>query len=538
MERPGLESPYFRRAGITEETVKQRFVPFLKDFYKNRYEPVPGSVEVSLDNVSAEGFVADGRLSFRKPDDTLFVCTYEATSLDKIEEVKYRLNANYFLWDCFAFGMTLAAFGYVLFYQGSRPWLIHLQWTGNLGLLLGMGMIGFFCWYFAMQRWRKYRYIFAIEQFKRYFADEQWVAVAEDVFPAPSDPYWIELRNQCVYHGIGLAVVPETGNVRKINDPTRLSFYGKDRKITHWVTRAQWYQAVASASSPLQKIRQKTPGALVVALNKMARPLHYLLLDPLKKHLGGALHKPLDAGASSYNRFMAAQSVQKIIALAALAVIVPLFWYVISHREENMADIPALKDWRGDKNPEDQAGYLIDGEAVPYDERPRGVPKQYPISVRPAAQAEDDDTPTINLSGDEDSDDDTPTINLSGDEDEMPTRQAAKPKSRPAKTAPKATASTASGCAALQGKKGWIVQDNAFSNRALAEARVAALRKQSLPCTLSAQNCLQAGKTGWFVWLGSVHGSREKAAAAAAGFQKTLQRAGLSNGKPLLRALP
>ena len=89
---------------ITEDDVKQRFIPFLKDFYRNRYEPLPNTLSVNFDNVSEGGVVADGMLQFRKPDGSLFTCTYEATSRDKIGEVKYTLNINYFIWDCAAFG--------------------------------------------------------------------------------------------------------------------------------------------------------------------------------------------------------------------------------------------------------------------------------------------------------------------------------------------------------------------------------------------------------------------------------------------------
>ncbi|MEZ4891783.1 MAG: hypothetical protein R2778_02065 [Saprospiraceae bacterium] len=180
---------------LTEDEVKRRFIPFLKDFYKNRYQSDPAAIKVELDNVSAEGWVADGKLTFRKEDDSPFICTYEATSLDKIEEVKYRLNSPYFVWDSIAFGTVAAAVLYFLFYQSRLPWLIGLKGSGNLGFVLGIFIIGFFTWYFSMQNWRKYRYIFAIRQFKQYFADEQWIALAEDVFPAPQDPYYRELRS-------------------------------------------------------------------------------------------------------------------------------------------------------------------------------------------------------------------------------------------------------------------------------------------------------------------------------------------------------
>ena len=83
----GSQSFIPNHSSLTEDEVKRRFMPFLRDFYKNRYEPSPNTVSVELDNVSKEGWVADGKITFRKADGSPFICTYEATSRDKAEEV-------------------------------------------------------------------------------------------------------------------------------------------------------------------------------------------------------------------------------------------------------------------------------------------------------------------------------------------------------------------------------------------------------------------------------------------------------------------
>jgi hypothetical protein len=515
----------FKHTGLSEDEVKRKFVPFLKDFYKNRYEPLPNTVEVELDNVSADGLVADGKITFRKSDGSLFVCTYEATSRDKAEEVKYTLNAHYFIWDCVAFGAVCAAAAYVFFYVARLQWLLDLKAVGNIGLLLGMGLIGFLGWYFTMQRWRKYRFIHAIAQFKRYFADEQWVALADDVFPAPNDPYLLELRNQCIYNGIGLALVPAEGMVRKLNDPSRLGIYGKDRQMAHWVTRAQWYQAMSQSVGTVARYRP--PDQFQVLWNKITRPVHYLVIDPFKRHIGAALNRPFGQSTSTYTRFMDAQTVQKLIAALAFLVIVPMFWKVASFQEENVADLDKLQKWKGGKNPEDQYGYVIDGEAIPYDDdvRPSGIPKQYPV----AKGKKQPEIQTLDLSGDDEAED-TQTINLSGDDDE-----AEKPKPNPKVQAAKQPATDP--CELLRTRSGWIIQDNAFSSKNLAAARVAELNKQGIPCAAAAQSCIADGRTGYLVWLGSIQNSEANAEKAATNFEKALQRYGLSKGKPLVRKL-
>jgi len=515
-------------SNLSEDEVKRRFVPFLKDFYKNRYQSDPGSIQVEMDNVSAEGWVADGKLTFRKPDDTVFICTYEATSLDKSDEVKYKLNTHYFTWDCLAFGAVCAAVTYLLFYQTRLIWLIQLKGIGNLGFLLGVFIIGFLGWYFTMQRWRKYRYIYAIQQFRQYFADEQWVALAEDVFPAPNDPYFMELRNQCVYNGIGLAIVPLEGNVRKISDPSRLGIYGRDKKMADWVTRAQWYQHMSENVSAMAARRPKTPDAVTVFWNKLFRPLHYLIVDPFKKYVWGIVRKPIGETSTAYTRFMSAQSVQKWVAMLALVVVVPLFWQVISFKTEQIADLDKLQRWKGGRNPEDTRGYLIDGEAIPYDGQPTGVPKQYPVSSK---TADDEDGPTINMSGD---DEEGPTIDMSGDDEE--TAAPAVKKVAP-KKAPKPVAKTLSPCDQLK-KAGWIVQESSFNSKELAAGRVAALQKKGVTCQYAAQACLPNGKTsGFLVWLGPVQNTEAAAKKAADAASKTLKTAGLSKGKLFVRQL-
>ena len=376
-------------------------MPFLRDFYKNRYEPISNSVSMELDNVSLEGWVADGKISFRKTDGTPFICTYEATSSDKAEEVKYQLNLQYFLWDCTAFGMVCAALAYGYFFQTNFAWLLELKAAGNCGLLLGTAMIGFFGWYFTMRSWRKYRYIFAIQQFKQYFADEQWVAIAEDVFPSPNDPYLLELRNQCVYNGIGLAIVPLEGMVRKVIDPSRLGIFGKDRKMTHWVTRAQWYQSFAQNVGGMVARRPKAPDAFTALWNHIYRPFHYLVIDPFQRIIGRPLKKPVGQTTQAYSRFMSAQTVQKWVAFLAILMISLLFYQVLTYSDVKIVNLKELQLRTKDgQNPEDVYGPQIEGEEIiPLDGKPTGVPKQFPISKKKKIEEEKN---SINLSGEED----------------------------------------------------------------------------------------------------------------------------------------
>lgn len=506
---------------LTEDEVKRRFMPFLRDFYKNRYEPMPNSVSVELDNVSSEGWVADGKITFRKSDGSPFICTFEASSRDKVDEVKYQLNFRYFLWDCTAFGLVCAAIGYVFFYETNFLWLLELKATGNIGLLLGIGIIGFFSWYFVMQGWRKYRYIFAIQQFKQYFADEQWVALAEDVFPSPNDPYLLELRNQCVYNGIGLAIVPLEGPIRKLIDPSRLGIFGKDRKMTQWLTRAEWYQSLSQNVGTMAARRPKAPDSLTVLANKIYRPFHYLVVDPFQRSVGRMVRNPLGQTSTAYGRFMQSQSVQKWVAFLALLVITPLFVKVMTFREEKVADLKELQLRPHGINPEDQTGYLIEKEVIPEDGEPTGVPKQFPVARNKKFSEEEN---TINLSG--------------NDEEETGVEEVpAAPKSKPKTQAAKPAISARASCSILQEGKGWFVQDNSFTDQESALERASLLKSRGLPCNWAAQACIADNRSGWLVWLGSLYPTESAAKTAATNFQKAFQRYGLANGKFLVRKL-
>ena len=179
-----------------------------------------------------------------------------------------------------------------------------------------------------------------------------------------------------------------------------------------------------------------------------------------------------------------------------------------------------MKEWKAGKNPEDQYGYVIDGDPIPYS---TGIQKQYPISSKPKYVPEDDDVQTINLSGDDDE----------GESDPEPPAKKVAPKKKAA-VAPKTAADP---CALLKGKSGWIVQDNAFSSKDLATARVAALSKKGLAAQVVPQSCLTTGKSGWIVWLGVVQPSESAARSLASNLQKSLRRAGFTNAKVMIKPL-
>lgn len=550
---------------MTEDDVKRAIIPFLKEFYRYRYEPRPGSEVATLDNVSSGGLVADVMLYFKKQDESTFLCACEATARGNEDEVRYRLNQPYFLWDCVAFAAVFSVTIYAVFFIIERKWLIDLQVAGNFGMLLGQGIIGFFIWYFTMANWRKYRYILAIEQFKQYFADEQWIAVSEDVFPAPTDPYLQELRRQCIYQGFGLAIVNAQGAVRAIANPSRIGIFGKDRRMVEWVTQTSWFQRANSGVAVLRAIQPKMPEAGKILFNKITRPIRENLLTPFANRLYQPIHAPMEEARMQVNRFMKGQRLQKAVFFACLLILLPMLYRVLRTNEgEKFADFSKYNPAQGGYNPEDVPGANYETGPIPIGavSEQGGIPKQYlePTRLPPG------DVPTSSVPGYVPSEvpltptqripppaalpaidtgpaeENIQTIDLSGDQEitispeAEPERETPRPQSAaPTQARPPINTSrplVEENC--LKGRSGYLIQENAYSLRNNAEARVKNLRQLGFQAFALPKNCLEPGTEGYLVFLGDLWKSRTTAISKS---NELVKQLGLSNKKLLIRGL-
>ncbi len=217
---------------LTENIIKKVALRFFRHYYKFRlrYEDQPVVAKYDLEGVG--GIVADGFYSFKKPDGKPFTATFEATSLASKDEVIFRSDNRILLWDGLAvtgFSMVLLAF---LNFKSHFHALDNTKLGERIGLLLLVGGIAFCIFYLVARNFRRYRYIYAVEQFKKYFADEQWVALGSDVFEDKNDKYLRELKSQCVFNGIGLLTVDKNLDPKIIITPSRHDiFAGKRQSI-------------------------------------------------------------------------------------------------------------------------------------------------------------------------------------------------------------------------------------------------------------------------------------------------------------------
>lgn len=515
---------------LSENEIKTAFLPFLREFYRYRYEYQASTEQVSLDNITNEGYVADGMLRFTKPDGAPFLCTYEATSSDKSQEVKYSLNHNYFLWDCLAFGLFCAAITYCFLYITDIGFISRLPLTGKIGMPIGIALITFFLWYFFMSGWKKYRYIYAIEQFSRYFADEQWVALSEDVFPAPTNPFFLELKDQCIYQGIGLAIVYPDQQVRMIAAPSRLGVYGGNRRMAHWITNTQLFQSMASNVKASAAFTPPVPSVFGKMRNTLMRPIQRYLLLPIQRALGKTVQPATDV----YKQFTGDYLIQKWVTTISFAVIVLISVLGTAKKQVVEAERPSRVYIPEEKapppSPERQDGYVMNDNEKPIpfgttyraDQR-SGVPRQ---EEQPADYSTAGAMPPGYKTNDTDEETE---IGQS-----KPSQQVSSDTKKPvAKPAAKPVTVAKSLCERVKDAGGWYIQDNLFSAAANAQERVKLLRSKNIQSDAFNTDCL--GEEGWVVRLGYNQYSEAAARAKAAEYAKAIAKAGLKTGKTLIK---
>jgi hypothetical protein len=219
----------------TEETVKQATLAFLKTYYK--YRPRAGETVVSYDLMTQKGHIVDGHLTFPKPDGTPFVATFEATSADKAYEVVFTRQQKQLNWDAFAFA-SLLTMACILFIWYSERWSLDsvgwFQTIAMIALSLFVLSAGFM---FVFRRLPRYRRIYAIEQFKQYFADEQWISISHDVFQNAQDIELLELKQQCVRNGFGLIRVDTAENLEMLITPAREEVFEHRRGVFNFLNQ-------------------------------------------------------------------------------------------------------------------------------------------------------------------------------------------------------------------------------------------------------------------------------------------------------------
>jgi hypothetical protein len=220
---------------LSENTIKKAALSFFKTYYK--FRPRVGKTTSTFDQETSDGIIVDGSLSFLQEDGLTFLATFEATSRETKNEVLFKIQSKVLLWDSLAVSFLLTSLVLSLGFYYDYFTVKQIGWLGSISLLIGIFGIAFLVYQYLFQWLKRYRYIYAVEQFKRYHADEQWIAIAEDVFEEPTDPNLKELKDQCVLNGFGLVVVDDNLETHVLITPSRQEVFGKKRSAMSFSNR-------------------------------------------------------------------------------------------------------------------------------------------------------------------------------------------------------------------------------------------------------------------------------------------------------------
>lgn len=273
-------------ASLNQRDITRITLRYLKSYYRQRQRE--GSTLLSSDMRGAGGIIADGFLSFPQIGGEDFRATVEATSRDSQKEVVFQLRKNLLRWDSAAVAAALAATGFAMLYvQRALPMKEYtlVAWAGFL--LVSWFMIFLFFRY-LLSPFRRYRYIYAIEQFKQYYVDEQWVAIGEDVFTNyHDDRYYLELRNQCIYNGFGLIVVRENKPPLVQVTPSRQDLFKHRRQLVPFFSQVEVNKLFQEENYP-DWLRQFTPRNFIDFRGKFKYQMAVCLISALL--IGGVLY--------------------------------------------------------------------------------------------------------------------------------------------------------------------------------------------------------------------------------------------------------
>ncbi len=205
---------------LTEQEIIRAALPFIRSHYK--FRPRGEMImETRYDVATTGGVIADGYLAFDTEEGEPFIVTVESTSQTTRDEVIYAIQNKILNWDSLACTSLLLAAIYAYYHHQGYNIAQLLGEIPTVLIITGGFCIGLFLFRILLGWMRRYRYIYAIEQFKQYDATEQWIALGEDVFASHVAKDFVELKEQCVDNGFGLVMVDANLDVQLLITPSR-----------------------------------------------------------------------------------------------------------------------------------------------------------------------------------------------------------------------------------------------------------------------------------------------------------------------------
>lgn len=446
---------------ISESDVKKVTLGFLKHYYRSR--PRSPSTLISADMRGMGGIIVDGYLEFSQEDGQVFLATFEATSADKRFEVQFTIRKTLLFWDGLAVSFFLLAIARI--------------WTHELGLYT-FNDLGYWLWWtpiflaafilafvyrFVMKPFRRYRYIYAVEQFKQYHADDQWVAIAEDVFPSTEHPYFKELRRQCVKYGFGLLIIDKYLHPHMYMTPAKQDQFKNRREAADFISQKEWVKN-------LQKNQY---------LTRFQKYLPWLSRKKKEAEGEKIVH-------TSYSHHL----VMITFCLAVIGSVFYLQWEDRLVERQEQADYIEERTRNMKNNTLEQFSYLVDSNSI--------WPFEKNIQPYKGNLWEED---------------------LSGTHAPLPSKQKAKENTGRGEIG----SYDCSRFFNLSVKK-YLVEEGAYPNLELAKQKIAQLSEQGIKANFVWVGCFQTDQEGYIVYLDELYNSLREAALTADMIQDSIAR--------------
>lgn len=244
-------------SSLTENTIKQLALGYLKSFYRLRARASNTATLTGTDLRGANNVIADGFLHYTDDKGKIYRATIEATSHTTREEILYRPRLGHVFWDAAAFAFlllpTLLAIAHIF-----NWYPIATAFNRNLGFLILSIPAWMGLYYLFFKRLPRYRYIYAIEQFKQYQADDQWVAFGYDTFSGLKKKYRHELIRQCTRYGFGLLEITAQRSPKLIMAPSRAENFVPKTQVFQFLPFAEWQERIRSiAKGPWERFKKR-----------------------------------------------------------------------------------------------------------------------------------------------------------------------------------------------------------------------------------------------------------------------------------------
>ncbi len=243
-------------SSLSENAIKQIALGYLKSFYRLRNRAANTGTLTGLDMRGANNIIADGFLHYTQEDGIVFSATFEATSQATRDEICYRPRIAHVLWDGMVFtSFLLPTFLAVAHISGYFP-LVGEDFYWRLLLFLATIPAVLGVYFVLFRRLPRYRYIFAIEQFKQYPANDQWVAFGYDAFSGLPAKYRDELQRQCTRYGFGLIEVTAQRKPKLIMAPSMADNFVPKTSTFNFLPTGEWQKQLENlAMGPWKKLK-------------------------------------------------------------------------------------------------------------------------------------------------------------------------------------------------------------------------------------------------------------------------------------------